>query len=71
MCGLIAANHDLQKIYLDGFMKIACTSLEDIDGVLDKIEMISTKFQVDFIISISINENDLPDTKKQNVIVAL
>lgn len=71
VCGLIAANHDLQKIYLDSFMKIACTSLEDIDVVLDKIEMISTKFQVDFIISISISENDLPDTKKQNVIVAL
>ena len=71
LCGLIAGNHDLQKIYLDGFMKIACTSSNDIDTVLDKIEMISTKYQVDFIISISINENDLPESRKQNVVVAL
>lgn len=71
ICGLIAGNHDLQKIYLDSFMKIACTSSEDIDSVLDKIDMISAKFQVDFIISISITEKGLPESKKQNIIVAL
>ena len=71
LCGLIAANHDLQKVYLDGFLKIACKSEEDIAVVLEKIEMISTKFQVDFIISISISEKNLPETVKDYVVVSL
>lgn len=71
VCGLIAGNHDLEKIYLDGFLKIACKSKEDIGSVVEKIDMISTKFQVDFVISISMSEKELPDTVKDFVIVSL
>ncbi len=71
VCGLIAGNHDLQKIYLDSFLKIACKSNEDITDIIEKVDLISTKFQVDFIISISINESDLPESLKKFVIVSL
>ncbi len=71
LCGLISGNHDLEKIYLDGFLKIACKSEEDVASVIEKIEMISTKFQVDFVISISISEKNLPETVKDFVIVSL
>lgn len=71
ICGLIAGNHDLQKIYMDSFFKIACKSTEDIASVIEKIDMISTKFQVDFVISISIAKQELPDAVKELVIVSL
>lgn len=71
LCGLISGNHDLQKIYLDSFLKIACTNQSDIEKVLEKLELISTKFQVDFIISISMKKESLPEIAKKYVIVSL
>lgn len=71
LCGLISGNHDLEKIYLDGFLKIACKTEEDVASVIEKIDMISTKFQVDFVISISISEKNLPETVKDFVVVSL
>lgn len=71
VCGLIAGNHDLQKIYLDSFLKIACKTNEDVADIIEKIDMISTKFQVDFVISISLAESDIPESVKNFVIVSL
>jgi hypothetical protein len=71
MCGLIAGNHDLEKVYLDGFLKIACKTLEDVGTVIEKMDMISTKFQVDFVISISMSDHDIPEAIKKFVIVSL
>ncbi|MBE5960279.1 MAG: twitching motility protein PilT [Lachnospiraceae bacterium] len=69
--GLISEDHDLEKIYLDSFFKIACTNKSEIEPLLEKIEMLSTKHDVDFVISMSINSNDLPETARQFVIVSL
>ena len=71
ICGLISQDHDLEKVYLDSFLKIACTSEADILPVLEKLDTISTKFDVDFVISMSINSNLLPEEVKKYVIVAL
>lgn len=71
ICGLIAGNHDLEKIYLDSFLRIACKTNDDVESMIEKLDMISTKFQVDFVISISILEKDLPDVVKKLVSVAL
>jgi hypothetical protein len=71
MCGLIAGNHDLEKVYLDGFLKIACKTAEDVGTVIEKMDLISTKFQVDFVISISMSNNDIPEAIKKFVIVSL
>lgn len=71
VCGLISGNHDLQKVYLDSFLKVACVEPKDVGWVLAKLDMISTKFQVDFVISISMNGADLPESVQSNIIVSL
>ncbi len=71
ICGIISANHDLETIYLDSFLKIAYVSEEDLEGIFSKLEKISSKFNVDFVLSISLNKNQLPDHIKENVIVSL
>lgn len=70
LCGIISQDHDLQKVYLDSFLKIACIE-EDIVPILEKIDLISTKFQVDFIISMSLDKEHIPDAIIDKVIVAL
>lgn len=71
ICGLISQDHDLEKVYLDSFLNISCLEDGDITSVLEKLELISAKFSVDFVISISLNADDIPEKFKSSVIVAL
>ena len=70
ICGIISQDHDLEKIYLDSFLKIACAD-EELSNVLEKIEMISHKFQIDFVISVSADPKTLPEIAQKYMIVAL
>lgn len=71
--GIISQDHDLEKVYLDGFLKL--TGIEgtdkDVAPVLKKLDIISAKFNVDFIISISIEASALPEEFRDKVIAAL
>ena len=71
ICGLVSQDHDLEKIYLDSFLNISCLENADITAVLEKLDLISAKFSVDFVISISKNAHDIPEKFKSNVVVAL
>ncbi|MBQ9119952.1 MAG: twitching motility protein PilT [Lachnospiraceae bacterium] len=71
LCGLISQDHDLEKIYLDSFLKIACTDDSDIEAVIAKLETITSKFEVDFVISVSKNADELPENAKKYVVVSL
>lgn len=69
--GIISQDHDLQQMYFDSFLKIACLEAEGLDTVIAKIEKISEKFHVDFVISISLDESELPENVRSNIIVSL
>lgn len=71
ICGIISQDHDLQKMYFDSFLKIACMQEDELEKVVAKIEKISEKFHVDFIISLSRDESELPESIRKNVIVSL
>lgn len=71
ICGLISQDHDLEAIYLDSFLKIAYTEGPNLPLILEKLEHISKEFNIDFVISISLNEADFPETVKNNIVVAL
>ena len=71
ICGIISQDHDLQQMYLDSFLKIACIEDADYVSTFKKLEKVSENFKVDFIISISVDEADLADDYKSKVIVSL
>ena len=71
ICGLVSQDHDLEKVYLDSFLNISCLEEGDITVVLEKLDLISAKFSVDFVISISKNADDIPEKFKSSVVVAL
>ena len=71
ICGIISQDHDLEKVYLDSFLKVACLSVDDIERVITKLDMISVKFNVDIIISLSANAETLTEAVRSKVIVAL
>ncbi|HKL80850.1 MAG TPA: twitching motility protein PilT [Mobilitalea sp.] len=71
LCGIISCNHDIQSIFLDSFLKIAHINDDNIETTFDKLEKISNQFNVNFVISMSMNQNQVPENIKKNVIVSL
>lgn len=71
LCGIISCNHDIQSIFLDSFLKIAYINDDNIETTFEKLEKISNQFNVNFVISISMNQSQLPESIKKNVIVSL
>ena len=69
--GIISQDHDLQQMYFDSFLKIACLKDEDLVATIEKLEKLSKNFEVDFILSISLDEEELPADLKDKVIVSL
>lgn len=71
ICGLISQDHDLEKVYLDSFLKIACISENEVYPVFDKLKRVSEIFKVDFIISVSVDPDNIPEGFKRDIIVSL
>lgn len=69
--GIISQDHDLQQMYFDSFLKIARAEAKDMASVVEKLDKISSKFGVDFVVSVSADEEDLPEAVKSNIIVSL
>ena len=71
VCGIISQDHDLEQMYFDSFLKIAALEDKDISAVVEKLERMSDFFQVDFILSVSRDESELPESVKDKIIVSL
>ena len=72
--GIIAANfsqdHDLDKIYLDSFLTTACID-DNLDYAVEKLGALSDKFGVDFVISASVDKENMPESVQKYVSHAL
>lgn len=71
ICGIISQDHDLQQMYFDSFLKIACKENGDVEPIIQKLDTISAKFGVNFILSISLDEDELPASLKEKIIISL
>lgn len=69
--GIISQDHDLQQMYFDSFLKISCLEGTDITDTVAKLEKVSQATGVDFILSVSKDEGELPEVVKKNIIISL
>ncbi len=71
VCGIISQDHDLEMMFLDSFLKLACLEGQDISETVAALDKIGEKFHVTFILSISMDAEALPESVKDKVIVSL
>ena len=69
--GIISQDHDLEQMYLDSFLKISRTEDGDYVSLVQKLDEISKEFKVDFVLSVSLPANSVPEEIKDKVAVAL
>ena len=71
LCGLVAGNSDIVSIYIDSFLILADIDSTAAAEAFNKMQILSDKLGVDFTISASMDENELPDSLKENITLAL
>lgn len=71
IAGILSQDRDLEVLFLDSFLKLASLEGEDITPVIDILEKLSEKYDVDFVLSVSMKEADLPENAKKDILVSL
>ena len=70
--GIISQDNDLEEMYLDSFLTVAALETEsEITKAIEKLDVISEKYKVRFILSVSKDEADLPACAKAKIAVSL
>ena len=71
LSGIVSQDNDIEKIYVDSFLKVACADISQLESLLQKIEERSKQFKVDFVLSISLEKEQLPPAYQKSVILSL
>ncbi|MGD9569304.1 MAG: hypothetical protein AB7V48_13515 [Sedimentibacter sp.] len=69
VCGLIATDYDVEVVYIDGLYKIAQTGMDNLEAVVNRLDYLSEQFNVNFIMSVNINFEDIPEGLKNRIIL--
>ena len=71
ICGILSQDHDLEQVYLDSFLTTAKLEGKDANGTLDQLSAIGETFKVSFIISMSLDKEEVPEAYQDKIICAL
>lgn len=71
ICGIISQDHDLEQIYLDSFLTTAKLEGQDVTATLEQLQAVGEKFGITFIISISLDKEEVPASFQDKIAVAL
>ena len=71
--GVVSQDNDLEKMFLDSFLKISKmeSNDEELGEVLERLDTMGKKYGVSFVVSLSKNEEDLPENAKSMVLISL
>lgn len=59
--GMVAGNHDIDTIFIDGALKQADITLNSLPDFLQKLDKIATTNNIEFFVSVSASKEDIPN----------
>lgn len=59
--GMVAGNHDIDTIFIDGALKQADITLNSLPDFLQKLDEIATTNNIEFFVSVSASKEDIPN----------
>ena len=57
--GIISQDHDIEQIFIDSILKHADIRVKNIDDFLARLELISSTYNIEFIVSLSAARDEL------------
>ncbi len=69
--GILSQDRDLQHMYFDSFLNIACVDESNFEDVVQDLEDVSEQYATDFVLSVSFNKEQIPEEVKSKIIVSL
>ena len=69
--GIISQDHDLEYMFLDSFLKLSSLEGADISNCIKRLEDLGEKYKITFVISVSMDADELPDSVKKDVAISL
>ena len=57
--GIISQDHDIEKLFIDSILKHADIRVKNIDDFLERLELISSTYNIEFIVSLSAAREEL------------
>ncbi len=69
--GILSQDHDLEAMYLDSFLKISQTDADTANDLLRKLDAVSEKFGLKFVVSISLEGAQIAEDLKKDIIAEL
>ena len=71
ICGILSQDHDLEQVYLDGFLTISKLEGQDVEDTLSQLDAIGQQFNLTFVVSISMDKEEIPAPLQSKVVEAL
>ena len=73
LCGIISQDHDLEEVYLDCFLTIAALeeNREMIETAIKEVDALGEKYGIKFVLSVSMDKDELPEAAREFVTIAL
>ena len=71
LCGILSQDRDMEEMYLDSFLTISSLKEDEMTYAIKKLDIISEKFSVKFVLSVSKDEKDLPECARARIILSL
>jgi thymidine kinase len=68
ICGIIAKDHDIQAIFIDGLFKMMKVELEEFEKFIKEIKEISHKFDIHFYITANYDKEQLPEALSEYIV---
>ncbi len=66
--GMVAGNHDIETVFIDGVLKQADININSLPDFLEKLSKLSTENNIDFVISISIDKDQITNIDTENFV---
>lgn len=71
ICGILSQDYDLEQVYLDGFLTISKLEGQDVTNTLSQLDAIGQQFNLTFVVSISMDKEEIPASLQSKIVEAL
>lgn len=65
LCGMLAQNFDINVIFIDAFLKLVKTDAENTENFFRRLDELSEKHNVNFVLSVNVDDSVAPEFMKK------